>query len=79
MENIGGQLEVKKRANSLVSVQRTTALRIVSAYRTVSAPDVLVTAGTTPVDLLAAKMNYCVTQLLLGYGYFRKYLQRMGN
>ena len=39
-------LEVKKRANSLVSVQRTAALRIASAYRTVSAPNILMTAGT---------------------------------
>ena len=47
--------EVRKRANSLVSVQRTTALHITSAYRTVSAPAILVIVGTIPVDLLAAK------------------------
>ena len=41
--------------NALVSVQRTAALRIVSAYRTVSTPAVLVIAGTNPVDLLAVE------------------------
>ena len=45
-------LEVKKRANSLVSVHRTY---IASAYRTVSAAAVLVIAGTMSVDLLAAE------------------------
>ena len=44
-------LEVKKRANSLVSA----ALRISSAYRTVSAPAVLVISGTIPVDLQATE------------------------
>ena len=44
-------LEVKKWANSLVSVQRTAALRISPAYRTA----VLVTASTIPVYLLAAE------------------------
>ena len=48
-------LEVKKRTNLLVSVQRTASLRIASAYRTVFAPAVLVIAGTIPVDLLAAE------------------------
>ena len=38
-------LDVKKRANSLVSVQRTTALSIASVYRTVSAPAILVIYG----------------------------------
>lgn len=128
-------LDVKKRANSLVSVQRTAASRIASAYRTVSAPALLVIAGTIPVDLLAAErmeiykaksagnhitgyfrentiskwqqrwneedrgrwtaklipdirpwigrkfgeVNYYVTQMLSGHGYFRKYLHRMGK
>ena len=45
-------LDVKKRANSLVSVRRTPALRIAMACRTVSAPAVLINAGTIPVDLL---------------------------
>ena len=47
--------EVKKRANSLVSVQSTVALRIDSSYRTVSVPAVIVIAGTIPVDLMAAE------------------------
>ena len=48
-------LDAKKRANSLVSVQRTAALYVASAYRTVSAPAVLVIAGTILVDLLMAE------------------------
>ena len=55
---IGGEmLEVKKRANSLVSEQRTAALRITSAYGTVSAPAALVIEGTIPVELLAARAD----------------------
>ena len=46
-------LEIKKWANSLVQGQRTAALRIASVCRIVSAPAVLVIAGTIPVDLLA--------------------------
>ena len=42
-------LEVKKQGK-----QKTNALHIASANRTVSAPAVLVIAGTIPVDLLAA-------------------------
>ena len=48
-------LEVKKRADSLVLVQRTATLRIASAYRTVPAPAVFVIACTIPVDLMAAE------------------------
>ena len=48
-------LEVKKRANALVSVQRNAALRIVPAYRTVSATAVLVIRGKITEDLLAAQ------------------------
>ena len=43
-------IDVKMRANSLVSVQR-----IALAYRTVSAPAVLVIAGINPADLLPAE------------------------
>ena len=49
------RLDFKKRANSLVSVQRTAALCIASTYRAVSAPVVLVIACTIPVDLLAVE------------------------
>ena len=48
-------LDVKKGVDSLVSVQRTAALCVVSAYRTVSIPAVLVIASTIPVHLLAAE------------------------
>ena len=48
-------LEVKKRENSLVSVQRSAILSVALAYRTVSALAVLVIAGTIPVDLRAAE------------------------
>ena len=47
-------LEIKKRINSLVTIQRMAAFRIESAYRTVTAPAVLVVADTISVDLLAA-------------------------
>ena len=47
----GETLEVKNRANSLVLVQRTAALRIASAYLTA----VIAIASTSPVDLLAAE------------------------
>ena len=50
-------LEVQKRLNSLVLIQRTAVLRIVSAYRAVSAPSVLMIAGTIPVDLVAAEQT----------------------
>ena len=48
-------LLVKKRANSLESVQRTAAFHIASAYRTVSAPALLVIASTTSVDVLTVQ------------------------
>ena len=48
-------LDVKKRVNSFVSVQRTAPLRIASSYRAVSAPAVVVIAATISVDLLAAQ------------------------
>ena len=48
-------LDVKKRANLFVSIQRTAALCIVTAYGTVSALAVLVITGSVPVDLLAAQ------------------------
>ena len=43
-------LNVEKRANSVISAQRTAILLIASAYFTVSAPAVLVIAVTIPVD-----------------------------
>ena len=49
-------LEVKKRANSLVLVQRMAALRNESAYSTMSAPADLVIAGKIPVALLEADL-----------------------
>ena len=67
-------LEVKKRANSVVLVQRTAALRTASAYRTVFALAVLVIAGTTPVDLRAAERKEIYKAKLAGshiIGHFR--------
>lgn len=128
----------KKRSNALLAVQRASALRITSAYRTVSAAAVLVIAGTIPIDLkIQEKMkiwkkkkantleegdeeeirqgtlqawqtrwsgeskarwttkllphlrnwlerktgdvNYYLTQMLTGHGYFRKYLYKIGK
>ena len=50
-------LEVKKRANSLVSVQRSAASRIASVYRTASLTVVLVIASRIHGDLLAAEQS----------------------
>ncbi|CAB0000551.1 unnamed protein product [Nesidiocoris tenuis] len=44
----------------LASVQRRCALRIISAYRTVSGPAALVIAGTIPVHLLALERGEAV-------------------
>lgn len=46
-------LRTKERASTLLSVQRTAALRVTSAYRTVSASAVFVIAGMIPLDLQA--------------------------
>ncbi|GBP00747.1 Putative 115 kDa protein in type-1 retrotransposable element R1DM [Eumeta japonica] len=46
-------LKTKCRAKMLLTVQRTSALRVTSAYRTVSAAAVLVIAGMKPIDLQA--------------------------
>lgn len=46
-------LKAEYRRKVLSSVQRTAALRVASAYRTVSEVAVLVISGTTPIDLLA--------------------------
>lgn len=131
-------LNVKHRAKKLLSTQRTAALRVSAAYRTVSAPAVLVIAGMYPLDLQAiekmriynakqndpqaaseiaaikqetlekwqmrwrneihgrwtykmipilekwvnranGEVNYYLTQLLSGHGYFRKFLHTMGK
>lgn len=48
-----GALKVKKYAKIMTNVQRQGALRIASAYRTVSEGAVLVVAGVIPIDLLA--------------------------
>lgn len=134
-------LTTKSRAKTLLTVQRTAALRVTSAYRTVSASAVLIIAGMTPIDLQAlernqiwniktgnlheasqqaqmeqirqetidnwqtrwrnekhgrwtsklipdvrkwlsrqvGEVNYYITQMLSGHGYFRKYLHKMGK
>lgn len=139
----GQTLQTAYRAKSLLSVQRTAALRVISSYRTVSEPAALVIAGMVPIDLQAMQrarlytersntqriqdgaqmdhtqaireetterwqqrwtsenrarwtrrlipdvriwkerkhgdVNYYVTQMLTGHGYFRKYLHKMGK
>ena len=68
-------LDVKKLVILTVSVQGTAALRIASAYRTESAPAVLVKAGTIPVDLLAADQMKIYKAKLAGNhitGHFRE-------
>lgn len=49
---MGGSNQVEKRSKSLLEAQRTSALRITSAYRTVSGAAVLVIAGVVPIDLI---------------------------
>lgn len=46
-------LEVERNRKKMASVQRRSALRTASAYRTVSEAAVLVVAGVIPIDLLA--------------------------
>lgn len=134
----GETMRCKKRANALLAVQRASALRITSAYRTVSDAAVFVIAGIIPVDLkILERMNiwrkkqantldegdedeirqgtlqawqtrwsaerkarwtakllpllgnwlgrkngevdYYLTQMLTGHGYFRKYLYTIGK
>lgn len=132
-------LKTEYRRKMLATVQRTAALRVTSAYRTVSEPAVLVISGTIPIDLLAeerkvlwdahkqnevvtrdrkrtervetiqkwqnrwssetrgrwtarlitdlnkwvnrkhGEINYYLTQMLSGHGYFLKYLHKMGK
>lgn len=126
----------KQRAHKLLAVQRTAALRVTSAYRTVSASAVQVIAGMIPIDLVAEErlklfeakrnqnettmeeikdetfekwqsrwnqetygrwtaklipniriwvnrkhgdVNYYITQMISGHGYFRKYLYKRGK
>lgn len=128
----------KRSRNTLLAVQRTYALRIASAYRTVSTQAILVLAGTIPIDLLVeerrkiwiskqtnifdqsvresirketyrnwqtrwneeaaatwtkrllpniniwldrsfGEVDYYITQMLTGHGYFRKYLYNIGK
>lgn len=129
-------LKSECRRKVYAAVQRTAALRVASAYRTVSGAAVLVISSTIPIDLLAqerkaywdakqraaeppdrraartetlrrwqqkwaggadsqwtrrlisnlirwvernfGEVDYYVTQLLSGHGYFRKYLFRRG-
>lgn len=129
-------LNAECRRKIMASVQKTAALRVASAYRTVSEPAVLVISGNIPIDLLArerkkiysaklenlpldkkhireqtiqrwqerwdqesrarwtrrlipnlepwvarrsGEVNYYLTQMLTGHGYFRKYLHRMNK
>lgn len=132
----GEQMNIRRRANVLLAVQRTAALRVTSAYRTVAGPAVLVIAGMIPIDLHIlerrsiwtsrqtndtthrgeeetrqetmrkwqhrwntdtrgrwtarlipnikewvnrrfGEVDYFLTQMLSGHGYYRKYLYRM--
>lgn len=129
-------LGVKQKCKMLTAVQRTAALRVASAYRTVSVAAVLVISSSVPIDLMAAErrrvwlkrqingvgktereearlqtlqewqhhwntdtsgrwtarlipdvsvwvnrkfgeVDYYLTQMLSGHGYFGKYLHRM--
>ena len=136
-ETWASALKVESRRRVLSAVQRTAALRVASAYRTVSESAVLVISSMIPIDLQAyerkilwqarnanddgvtaadvrsrtlqqwqqrwtsdsrgrwtakilpdipkwvgrkfGEVNYYLTQLLSGHGYFCKYLHRMGK
>lgn len=124
------------RGKLISKVQRTAALRVASAYRTVSESAIMVISSTIPIELLAeerkilwrnrnenvtaatnpirdatiqkwqnnwnnsitgrwtaklipnikewierkhGEVNYYLTQLLSGHGYFQKYLHKMGK
>lgn len=125
-------LKVKRRTKTIMGVQRRSALRVTSAYRTVSGTAVLLIAGMIPIDIYAQErrkifklktsqshhseietikqesitlwqerwnvatdgrwtaklipsvttwlnrkcgdVNFYITQMLTGHGYFRKYL-----
>lgn len=51
-------LKQEKYRKQMSAVQRRGALRVVSSYRTVSEPAVLVVAGVMPIDLLAAEKKH---------------------
>ncbi|XP_037929314.1 uncharacterized protein LOC119663784, partial [Teleopsis dalmanni] len=46
-------LHINQKRNALEKIQRTTALRVASAYRTVSGAAVLVISSSIPIDLMA--------------------------
>ena len=51
-------MQCEKYRKRMAGVQRRAALRIVSSYRTVSEPAVLVVAGVIPIDLLARERQF---------------------
>lgn len=59
-------LEVKKEKQKLLSVQRRSALRVVSAYRTVAEQAVFVIAGIPPIDLVVKERAYIYDQKTRG-------------
>jgi hypothetical protein len=50
-----GAMRTKRYSKRVLAVQRTAALRVACAYRTVSALAVMVVAGVIPLDLLAVE------------------------
>lgn len=137
MRNLGGHIESEAEVKTLKAVQQRSALRVTSAYRTVSETAVLIIAGMIPIDIYAQQrrkifqlktsqsghseietikqesltlwqerwnvasdgrwtaklipsittwidrkcgdVNYYITQMLTGHGYFRKYLCDVGK
>lgn len=53
----GSVMEIRSRAKEIEKPQRMSALRVVSAYRTVSTSAALVLAGIPPIDLLVIERD----------------------
>nr|XP_023027234.1 uncharacterized protein LOC111515238 [Leptinotarsa decemlineata] len=51
-------MRMEKYRQILIKTQRKSLVRIISAYRTVSAEAAQVVAGMNPIDLLAAERKY---------------------
>ena len=49
----GDEMDVMSKRKRITQVQRTAALRVSCAYRTVSEAAIIVIAGVIPIDLLA--------------------------
>ncbi|XP_046687688.1 uncharacterized protein LOC124373356 [Homalodisca vitripennis] len=72
MANVGGPKPSRRRLLMSAVQSRQAALRVCSAYRTVSEPAVLVIAGVIPIKLLAGerKVDTVCNRMLEGEDYW---------